>query len=81
MTTGQIYALSMPLAVAAMVWLYAIVLRRPWAEPAVERPVQPPSRRDGLRDSLVDRIDRINAEIEGKAHLARQELRQFKNSR
>ena len=29
MTTGQIYALSIPLAVAAMVWLYAIVLRRP----------------------------------------------------
>ncbi|WP_035645397.1 hypothetical protein [Bradyrhizobium sp. ORS 285] len=82
MTTGQIYALSMPLVVAAMVAVYALLLRRPWAETAARQPLHPsPSRRDGVRDGLVDHIERLNAEIEGKAHLVRQELRQLKNTR
>lgn len=82
MTMGQIYALSLPLAVAAMVALYALILRRPWTETAARQPVNSSSaRREGLRDGLVDHIERLNAEIEGKAHLVRQELRQLKNTR
>ncbi|MGJ4900974.1 hypothetical protein ACQR10_21790 [Bradyrhizobium sp. HKCCYLRH2060] len=82
MTMGQIYALSMPLAVAAMVALYALILRRPWAETGARQPVHSSqARREGLRDGLVDHIERLNAEIEGKAHLVRQELRQLKNTR
>ncbi|XUM19716.1 hypothetical protein ACRAVF_18790 [Bradyrhizobium oligotrophicum S58] len=82
MTMGQIYAMSLPLAVAAMVALYALILRRPWAETAARQPVHSSqARREGLRDGLVDHIERLNAEIEGKAHLVRQELRQLKNTR
>ncbi len=78
MTVGQIYALSMPLAVAAMVWILAVFIRRPWAEKPIEAPSQPTPAR---RERLFDRLERLNAEIEGNASLARQQLRQLKRHR
>ncbi|CCE08456.1 hypothetical protein BRAS3843_2730067 [Bradyrhizobium sp. STM 3843] len=78
MTIGQIYALSMPLALVAMVWLVALFVRRPWTEKPVQLPAQPAPVK---RERLLDRLERLNAEIEGNAQLARQQLRQLKRHR
>lgn len=78
MTFGQVYALSLPLAVAALVWVVAVFIRRPWAEKPAEAPAQPAPAR---RERLLDRLERLNAEIEGNAQLARQQLRQLKRHR
>jgi hypothetical protein len=74
MTTHQLIALSFPLLTAAAVAVVALFVRRPWSEKPVELPS--PS-----RDRVLDHLERLNAEIEGKAHLVRQELRHLKNTR
>ena len=77
MTTDQIFALSMPLITAAMVWVVGMFIRRPWTENRADHVLQPsPIKREGV----LDRLELLNAEIEGKAHLARQQLRQLKKS-
>ncbi len=74
MTTHQLVALSFPLLTAAAVAVVALFVRRPWSEKTVE--VSAPN-----RERLLDHLERLNAEIEGNAHLVRQELRQLKNTR
>jgi hypothetical protein len=74
MTTHQLFALSFPLLTAAAVAVVALFVRRPWSEKPIE--LSSPN-----RERLLDHLERLNAEIEGKAHLVRQELRQLKNSR
>jgi hypothetical protein len=74
MTTHQLVALVFPLLTAAAVAVVALFVRRPWSEKPVE--LSSPS-----RERVLDHLERLNAEIEGKAHLVRQELRQLKNTR
>ncbi|MGJ5179995.1 hypothetical protein ACQR16_30800 [Bradyrhizobium oligotrophicum] len=74
MTTHQLVAMSFPLLTALAVAMVALFVRRPWSEKPVE--VSSPN-----RERVLDHLERLNAEIEGKAHLARQELRQLKNTR
>ncbi|WP_257165973.1 hypothetical protein [Bradyrhizobium sp. SRS-191] len=74
MTTHQLVALSFPLLTALAVAMVALLVRRPWAEKPVE--IASPS-----RERVLEHLERLNAEIEGKAHLVRQELRQLKNTR
>ncbi|WP_316162822.1 hypothetical protein [Bradyrhizobium sp. SZCCHNRI20481] len=74
MTLHQLVALSFPLLTALAVAIVALFVRRPWSEKPVE--IAPQN-----RERLLDHLERLNAEIEGKAHLVRQELRQLKNAR
>jgi hypothetical protein len=74
MTTHQLVALGFPLLTAAAVAVVALFVRRPWSEKPVEVSSQ-------SRERVLDHLERLNAEIEGKAHLVRQELRQLKNTR
>ena len=76
MSTHQLVALSFPLLTAAAVAVVALFVRRPWSEKPVEL-----SSSSANRERVLDHLERLNAEIEGKAHLVRQELRQLKNTR
>ncbi|CCD94316.1 exported hypothetical protein [Bradyrhizobium sp. ORS 375] len=74
MTTHQLVALSFPLLTALAVAVVALFVRRPWTEKPVE--VGSPS-----RERVLEHVERLNAEIEVKTHLVRQELRHLKNTR
>ncbi|MGJ4891557.1 hypothetical protein [Bradyrhizobium sp. HKCCYLR20261] len=74
MTTHQLFAMSFPLLTAVAVAMVALLVRRPWSEKPVE--IASPS-----RERVLEQVERLNAEIEVKAHLVRQELRQLRNTR
>ena len=71
MTMNQLIAMSFPLVTAAAVALVALFVRRPWAEKLAEAPSQIPA----IKGETLEQLERLNAQIEGNAHLARQQLR------
>lgn len=85
MTTHQLIAMVFPLFTAAAVALVALFIRRPWAEDVAEARTTvraTAAKRDGTkRDVVLDQLERLNAEIEGNAHLARQQLESLRKSR